>query len=627
MALLQIAEPGQGDAPPARLAGIDLGTTHSLIAVAGADKSPKVLCLHDSPLLPSAVAYTERGVLVGTEALAAAEQPDVALFTSTKRAIGLTAAELADEQLPFLPVGEGREPVRLRARMAGAGGPEVAPEQIAAEILEKLAARAAEELGGALDGAVITVPAWFDENRRQATAQAASLAGIPVLRLISEPTAAALAYGLDRAATGKVLVYDFGGGTFDCSLLVLTEGLFEVRATAGDTRLGGDDLDRLLAEQALAGWQLARDDLPPEELRHLLRACRSAREALTDNENASLSLSLLGAPRQRSVRRAELAQLCAPAIDRTLALCRRALRDAEVELQDIDALVLVGGTTRMPAVRDKIAAFFGRAPQTDLDPDQVVVQGALRHANTLAGVSTGALLVDVTPLSLGIETLGGLVETVIARNSPVPAVQAREFTTARDGQTAMSLHVVQGERELAEECRSLARFRLAGIPPMAAGAGRVRLTFQLDESGLLAVTAREQSTGTEARVQTERAGLFAEGEIKRLLTEAEAASGSDDKERRRRQAVVAAETLLDSLRGALREDGDSLLEAGERRQLQTAMDSLGQFLTDAEAGAAAIEAASEALGERAAGFAQRRMDNSIQSALKGVAVDSLAEGQ
>lgn len=614
--MLQIAEPGQSGAVlPVRMAGIDLGTTYSLIAMVSAGGSVQVLEVEGEPLLPSAVAYTKDGVVTGKRALLVANS-----FTSVKRAIGLTCGELnARDDLPFEVCGEPDEMAQLRI----GSGTARSPEEISAQILRTLARAASAECGGVLDGVVLTVPAYFDEARRQATMRAAELAQLPVLRLLSEPTAAALAYGLDREAAGQVMIYDLGGGTFDCSILTLKEGLYEVRATAGDTCLGGDDLDFALAESALTHWQLARDEMTAADRVALLRACRTLREAVSEHEQAQLTVTVATAERTFSIDRKGMAQLAEPLLARTLGLCRRALRDADMQLKDLDELVLVGGTTRMPAVRKAVSDFFGRALQLELDPDQVVARGAALHAASVGGATAGALLVDVTPLSLGIETLGGLVETIIPRGTPIPTLQAREFTTGRDGQSSLALHVVQGERPLVDGCRSLARFRLADLPSMAAGAARIRMTFQLDESGLLRVSARELSSGVEASIETERPGALQSGELRAMLQQAEQTNVQDLREKRRRQAHEAAESLLASLDNVLQQDGEAMLSEQESSGIREAMAQLRTVLLQGEI--EAIVKHTDNLAAVSDSFAHKRMDAGVQQALRGISIDELSQ--
>ena len=451
--------------------------------------------------------------------------------------------------------------------------------------------------------------------------RAANLAGLEVVRLISEPTAAALAYGLDSLQTGIIVVYDLGGGTFDCSVLQLEDGIFEVLSTAGDVGLGGDDLDFALAAEVLADRGLELQALDAAERAELLKRARDCKEALSGADSASLTMTLAGSKCERTFAREDLAKLARPLLKRTIALCRRALRDAGLELDQVDEWVLVGGATRMPVLREQVQAFFGRPLQTGLDPDQVVVRGAAMQARALA--FGGNLLVDVTPLSLGIETLGGLTEVILPRNSTIPAVAAKEFTTAKDGQTALSVHVVQGERPLASECRSLAHFSLSGIPPMAAGSARIRISFRMDESGLLSVRAREQVSGVEARVSTDRGSAFAEGEIRQLLERAEACSQSDDALKRQRETATAAGLMLEHLESALETDATLLNEAEQQRLLQ-AMAALKSVL-DADGDEAALRLAIEALSGPADDFAAKRMDATVRTALTGTKLEELTQ--
>lgn len=631
-AMLQIAEPGMGDKPQAKLnlAGIDLGTTHSLVAVGDGANDLQVLSFAAGPLLPSAVLYDAQSsaVQVGAAALQASEA-----LTSFKRLMGLTLAEAQavtakNSCVLCAPADEGEADDGESGQEQGvllatpAGGK--SPEEVSAEVLRVLGRRAEEALGGPLDGVVITVPAYFDEPQRQATARAAKLAGLPLLRLIAEPTAAALAYGLHRTPKGTVLVYDLGGGTFDCSVVRLTKGVFEVRASVGDTQLGGDDMDRLLAAEALRYWELEAEAVPAADRVHLLRAARSAKEQLTAEPSARLSAEICGTQRQWQVTREQFEELITPLLQRTVALCRRVLRDAKLQAAELDALVLVGGATRIPVLRQRLQDFLGRPPLTDLNPDQVVAEGALRHALSVTGAVDAPLLVDVTPLSLGLETLGGLVETVMERNTPVPAMRTREFTTARDGQTGLLLHVVQGERELVEHCRSLARFKLAGIPPMAAGSARIRVSFQLDENGLLQVSAVEQTSGVCASVQTRRAAELSAGELKHMLRDAQGAA--DDGMARQRQRRVEAEALLSQVRSALEQDG-ALLAPQRRQPVDAAIGQLEQALAAAdetdEAAGTDLQRAVERLAEASEDFAQLRMDAAVQRAFKGKGLDEV----
>ena len=630
MALLQISEPGQTPDPHQRrvAVGIDLGTTHSLVA---AVRHGVAECLPDEQgrnILPSVVRYLPPGSRplrqVGYDALAAQVDDPANTISSVKRLMGRSLADIQAQgvaaRLPYA-VTEGEGGVVVRT-VAG----DKTPVEISADILATLRQRAEDTFDSDLYGAVITVPAYFDDAQRQATKDAARLAGVEVLRLLNEPTAAAIAYGLDNAAEGLYLVYDLGGGTFDVSLLRLTRGVFEVVATGGDSALGGDDYDRALADWALqqvcAGAQTA--DLDARARATLLARARQAKEALSHSGSSPVTLQVplpdgdvtvpLDAAQFEAITR-ELTQ-------RTLTVVRRVLRDARVSTTDVQGVVLVGGSTRMPVVRNVVAQLFGRVPLTNLNPDEVVAIGAAIQANQLAGndPSGELLLLDVIPLSLGIETMGGLVERIVPRNTPIPTARAQDFTTYRDGQTAMAIHVVQGERDRVQDCRSLARFELRGIPPMAAGAARIRVTFTIDADGLLHVSAREQTTGVEARVDVKPSYGLTDEQVTRMLQEGFATAEEDMRQRALIEARVEAERMLMATRSALAADGD-LLTAEER----AAIDALMQALERARAGddAAAIDSATQALAKGTEAFAAARMNRSIAQALAGRAVDQL----
>ena len=635
MALLQISEPGQAPDPHQRriAVGIDLGTTHSLVA---AVRNGVAECLPDEDgcvILPSAVRYLGEGRRqIGAQALAAqAEDPENTLV-SVKRFMGRTLADVK---------GAGRLPYRFieRPGMVAFDTREgvKTPVEVSAEILATLRYRAEDTFADDLHGAVITVPAYFDDAQRQATKDAAQLAGIQVLRLINEPTAAAVAYGLDNGSEGLYAVYDLGGGTFDVSLLRLSRGVFEVVATGGDAALGGDDFDHALAEWALAqkssgaGSAGAASDaaaaaavlaLSAHDKRAILVAARAAKEALTDHAEAELVASLDGGELRLLVSRAQLNALCKPLIDKTLQSVKRVLRDAGVGRDDVLGVVMVGGSTRMPAVRSAVGELFGREPLINLNPDEVVALGAAIQANQLAGNAADGeiLLLDVIPLSLGLETMGGLVERVIERNSTIPTAKAQEFTTFKDGQTAMAIHVVQGERELVADCRSLARFELRGIPPMAAGAARIRVTFEVDADGLLNVSAREMTSGVEAAVTVKPSYGLADDEIARMLSEGFSHADADMGARALAEARVEAERMRLATLSALKADGDLLAE-----DESTAIEALLQAMATTAQGSdhAAINAAVEALAHGTEAFAALRMNRSIQQALSGRSVDSI----
>jgi len=622
MALLQISEPGESPAPHQRrlAVGIDLGTTNSLVAAVRSSVAEVLEGADGRPLLPSAVRYLPDGrAVTGYDALAQQAQDPSNTIVSVKRFMGRGIDEARATGAPYEFV-DAPGMVRLRTVQG-----DLSPVEVSAQILAVLRQRAEDVLGDDLVGAVITVPAYFDDAQRQATRDAARLAGLNVLRLLNEPTAAAIAYGLDNAAEGVYAVYDLGGGTFDVSILRLTRGVFEVIATGGDTALGGDDFDAAIVRHALAQAGIDAAGLTLADRRGLLVAARAAREALTDADTAPLQLMLQdGRVVALELTRAQFEQLAQPLVERTLDSAHRALRDAGLAPADVRGVVMVGGATRMPVVRRAVGELFGTEPLIDLDPDQVVALGAALQANLLAGNRAPGedwLLLDVIPLSLGLETMGGLVERVIPRNSTIPVARAQEFTTFKDGQTAMSVHVVQGERELVADCRSLARFELRGIPPMVAGAARIRVTFQVDADGLLSVTAREQSTGVEAAVTVKPSYGLTDDEIAGMLAESVRQADTDARARMLREQQVEARQLAESVRAALQADGD-LLAADERARVDEclAQADAAEGLTDVEAVRAAVQALSAATED----FAARRMDRSIRKALAGRKLDEIA---
>ncbi|HWH75094.1 MAG TPA: Fe-S protein assembly chaperone HscA [Methylibium sp.] len=618
MALLQISEPGQSPDPHQRriAVGIDLGTTHSLVA---AVRSGEAVCLPDAQgrvILPSAVRYLEGGRrAIGFDALASQADDPENTIVSVKRFMGRALADIGGrEKLPYRFVDQpGMLALATREGVK-------TPVEVSAEILATLRFRAEDSFDSELYGAVITVPAYFDDAQRQATKDAAQLAGLNVLRLINEPTAAAIAYGLENGSEGLYAVYDLGGGTFDISLLRLAQGVFEVVATGGDSALGGDDYDHALADWALAEAQLHAETA--QDKRTVLVAARAAKEALSAAHETRLQATLSGGRLDVAVSRERFDAITRPLTERTLSAVRKVLRDAKVAKDEVQGVVMVGGSTRMPQVREAVAAYFGRVPLTDLNPDEVVAVGAAVQANQLAGNSPGGelLLLDVTPLSLGLETMGGLVERIIPRNSTIPVAKAQDFTTFKDGQTAMAIHVVQGEREQVEHCRSLARFELRGIPPLVAGAARIRVTFQVDADGLLSVSAREQTAGVEAAVTVKPSYGLADEQIARMLQDGFATAQSDMRERALREARVEAERMVLATRAALAADGDLLAEA-DRAAIERLIEAT--LARAASEDAAAVDAAVKALADGTEAFAAERMNRGIREALAGRRVEEV----
>ncbi|GAL23819.1 chaperone protein HscA [Vibrio variabilis] len=616
MALLQIAEPGQSSAPHEHklAAGIDLGTTNSLVATVRSGEAATLPDANGNKILPSAVRYADDSITVGIDARDNAALDPVNTIISVKRLLGRSLSDV-QARYPSMPYSLTESDNGLPVLQTAGGAKN--PIQVSSDILKALGKRAEESLGGELAGVVITVPAYFDDAQRQGTKDAANLAGMHVLRLLNEPTAAAIAYGLDSGQEGVIAVYDLGGGTFDISILRLSRGVFEVLATGGDSALGGDDFDHLVADYLQQ--QAGKSELNAHEQRELLDAATQAKIDLSQNDVATVNV--LGW--QGELTKAEFEDLIRPLVKKTLLSCRRALKDAEVDAEDVLEVVMVGGSTRTPLVREMVGDFFGKTPLTSINPDEVVAIGAAIQADILAGNKPDSemLLLDVLPLSLGIETMGGLVEKIVPRNTTIPVARAQEFTTFKDGQTAMSVHVVQGEREMVDDCRSLARFSLKGIPPMAAGAAHIRVTYQVDADGLLSVTAMEKSTGVQSEIQVKPSYGLSDDEVTNMLKDSMTYAKDDMLARALAEQRVEADRVIEGLIAAMQADGDALLNEEEKQALVKAIEALIELRNGDDADA--IEQGIKDTDKASQEFASRRMDKSIREALAGQSVDNI----